>query len=55
MDKYSLLKRFHNERQLQVYMYDFMCVDLDTMPVEDYFPDTKTFVENYNKMSAKHR
>ena len=33
-------------------MYDFMYVDPETMPVEAYFPATKTFIENNNKMST---
>ena len=50
MNKYAQLKRFHHNRRLQVYIYDFMYVDLEPMPVEENFPDTKEFVENYNKM-----
>ena len=42
------LKRFCRDLRLQVYMYDFMYVDPETIPVEDPFPDTKTFFENYN-------
>ena len=30
-------------------MYDFMYVDTETMPEEDYFAATKTFVEKYKK------
>ena len=41
MDKYAQLERFHNFRQLQVYMYDFMYVDPETNTVEDHFPDKK--------------
>ena len=41
MYKYAQLKMFHLDRQLQVYMYDFMYVDPDAISVEDYFPDTK--------------
>ena len=51
MDEFSQLKSFHHEHQLKVYMYDFMYIDPDTMPVEDYFPDTKMFIENCKKMS----
>ena len=52
MDKYTLLKRFHRDHQLQSYMYISMHVDPDTMPVEDTFPATKTIVENYGKFST---
>ena len=50
MDKYAQLKRFHHELRLQVYMYTFMYVDPETIPLEDHFPATKTFVENYKKI-----
>ena len=52
MDKYSQLKRFHHDRQLQAYMYDFMYVDPETISLEDHFPDIKTFAVNYKKMST---
>ena len=52
MDKYALLKRFHHDRRLQVYMYAFMYANPETMPGEDYFPATTTFVNNYNKISS---
>ena len=41
--KYTLMNTFHHDCWLQVYMYDFMYIDTDTIPVEDYFPDTRTF------------
>ena len=41
MYKYAQLESFYRDLQLQVYMYDFMYVDTDTLPVEDHFPDTK--------------
>ena len=41
MYKYAQLKRFHHEIRLQVYMYDFMYVDPETMLVEEHFPATK--------------
>ena len=50
MDKYAQLKRFSHNLRLQVYMYDFMYVDPDTIPAEDNFPAEKTFVYNHNKM-----
>ena len=44
MGKYALLNRFHHDRQL--YMYAFIYVNLETIPVEGNFPATETFVEN---------
>ena len=32
-------------------MYASMYVDTETIPVEDHFPDTKTFAANYKKIS----
>ena len=52
MDKYAQLNRFHNNRQLQVYMYNFMYVYPEMIPVDDHFPDAKNFVDNYKKMST---
>ena len=52
MYNYAQLKRFHHDRQLQFYMYAFMYVDPDTMPVEDYFPAKKKVVVDYMKMST---
>ena len=46
MDKYSQLKSFHYDIQLQAYMYDLMYVDPDTVAEEYYFTATKTFVAN---------
>ena len=37
-DKYALLKTFYCGWQLQVYLYAFMYIDPDTIPLEDYFP-----------------
>ena len=37
MDKYAQLKRFHNDLRLQVYMYSFMYVDQEKMPVGEHF------------------
>ena len=42
--RYARLKSFHYDRQLQVYMFAFMYVDPQKMPVEDYFSNRKTFV-----------
>ena len=33
-------------------MYAFVYLGTETIPVEDYFPATKTFVENYKKIST---
>ena len=52
MYKYAHLKRFHCDHRLQVHMFSFTYVYPKTMPVEDPFPDTKSLVENYNKMST---
>ena len=46
------MKRLNCYRQLQVYMYALIYVNTKTMAEEDYFPDTKTFFENYNKFST---
>ena len=45
MYKYSQLRRFYHDGQLQVYMYAFMYVDPDTMLEEENFPDTKKCCE----------
>ena len=50
--KYSQLKIFHSDDQLQVYMYAFMYVDPETISSEEYYPATKILVENYNKIST---
>ena len=45
MAKYAQPNRFYNDLQLQVYMYAFMNVDTETIPVEEYSPVKKMFVE----------
>ena len=55
MYKFAQLKRFCHGCRLQLYMYVFMYVDPETMPVEVHFPATKTFVVDYNKMSTQGR
>ena len=50
MDKYTQLNRFYHDQILKVYMYAFIYVDPDTMPMRKYFLDT-IFFENHNKMS----
>ena len=52
VDKYANLNRFHHDYRIQVYMYDFMYVDPDTMPVEEHFTATKKYAVNYKKMST---
>ena len=39
--KFARLKRSRHYHRLEVYMYGFMYVNTETMPVEDPFPDTK--------------
>ena len=41
MKKYAQLKSFCHVRRLQVYMYAFMYVESEIMPVEKKFPATK--------------
>ena len=43
------MKRCNHDRRLQVL---FMSVDPETIPEEDYFRATKTFVEKYKKTST---
>ena len=50
MDKYTQLKRFHHDLWIKVYMYAFMFVDPETIPVEDHFPATKMFAANHKKI-----
>ena len=45
MDKYELMGRFHYDHRLQVYMYDFMCVDPETMTEGYYFAATKRLLK----------
>ena len=52
MDKYTEMKSFHKDSQLQFYMYAFMYVDPETMSVYDHFTSTKILVVNYKKMST---
>ena len=46
------MKIFQHEIQLQVYMYALIHADTETITNECYFLATKTFVENYKKMST---
>ena len=52
MDKYSQMKRFKLDPWIQVYMYYFIYVDPETVEEEEYFTNTKRFVEKYNRRSA---
>ena len=51
MDKYVQMKRFHYERQLQVYTYAFMYFDHEKTKEKYYFPSTICF-EDYKKIST---
>ena len=42
MDKYSQMKMVHRDRRLQSYMYTFVYVDPEKIPVEDYFTAKNT-------------
>ena len=53
MDIYVLTKRFRYERRLQAYMYVFMYVNTKTIPLEDYFTSTETFVTDYKNISTQ--
>ena len=44
MDTYAILKRFNNDNPIQVYNYDLMYVDTETMPAEGDFKATKQFL-----------
>ena len=46
------MKRFKLDPWIQVYMYYFIYVDPETMEEEEYFIDTKTFFEKYNRRSS---
>ena len=52
MDKYALKNRCHPDHQIQFYIYDFVCVDLETITEEDYLPDTNFFVKIYKEIST---
>ena len=41
MDKYTQMKRFHHDRQLQVDMHTFIYVYTETILVDGHFPATK--------------
>ena len=45
MDKYTLIKRYHYDRRLKIYMHAIMYVDPETMAEEDYFPAKKYFLQ----------
>ena len=49
MAKYAQPNRFYNDLQLQVYMYAFMNVDTETIPVEEYSPAKKCLLRNKRK------
>ena len=41
------MNRFNYDFRLQVYMYDFIFVDTETMSEEDYLPNRFVFVKTY--------
>ena len=43
---------FNYDHWLQVYMYDLMYADPETMEEEDWFWATKSFVDDYNRRST---
>ena len=52
MYKYAKLRRFYHDCRLQFYIYDFIYVDVQTIPLEDHFTAKKAFVLNYKKIST---
>ena len=44
MYKYEQLKRFCHDHWHQVYMYDSIYVDLETVPVEDHISSAKNLL-----------
>ena len=52
MYKYEHLNIFHHDHLLKVYIFAFMYVNPETMPLDDHFTATKTFVVNYKKIST---
>ena len=52
MDKYAQLKRFHDDRRPQFYIYVFIYDNTQTMPLEKHLPSTKKVGVNYKKISA---
>ena len=46
------MESFNHDCNIRVYIYTFMYVHLETMPAEDHFPDTETFVVSYKEISA---
>ena len=47
--KYTQLKSFHHELRLQVYMYDLIYVDTESMKIEDYLKATNFLLRNTRK------
>ena len=43
METFALMKRFRHYCSLQVYMLDFIYIDSETIPEEEYLPYTRTF------------
>ena len=45
MDKYALLRIFHNDLPLKVYMHDLIYVNPKKMSVEEYFQAPNIFLK----------
>ena len=50
IDKYAQMKRFHCDLLIQVYMYDFMNVNPESMVEEEYFQATKYLLKTKRKI-----
>ena len=50
VDKYAQTKRLHHDLWLLVNMYVFVYVDPEIIPAKEYFPATKKFADDYNKI-----
>ena len=53
MDIYAQLSRIHHDHKLQIFMYDFMYVDRNTMPQEDNFTDKKNLLITTRKFQLQ--
>ena len=47
------MKKCHYDKQIEVYMYSYMCVDTETMAEEDYFPATKLLLKTIRKYQLR--
>ena len=49
MEKYTLIKRYHYDRRLKIYMHAIMYVDAETMAEENFFTAEKKMLKlQYN-------